>query len=149
MKPLLILFLYVLILFSCTRKAPLDVGELNNEEFESFELDLMCAKDESLILFKDKMVDFSNIKKKDGTKLVIFFPYANIGNSRLVILKTDVFCGCLSVNYHQRPLVRGETGLIKVLVNINGQQGVFNKTVFVKSNACNDVEIIRIKGFIE
>lgn len=149
MRTLLMSFLCAVILFSCTKKTLSDVVELNNENFESFELDLMCAKDESLIMFKDKIVDFGNIKKKNVSKLSILFPYANIGNSKLVIQKTDVSCGCLTVNHSKKPLNRGETGLIEVLVNLKSQRGIFNKTVFVKSNARNDVEVIRIKGVIE
>jgi hypothetical protein len=47
------------------------------------------------------------------------------------------------------PLSRGEVGSIEVLVNIRNKKGVFNKAIFIKSNATNDIEIIRVKGFIK
>lgn len=149
MKTLLMLCLCVVTFISCSISANSEVKELNGEEFESFKLDSTCAMDESLILFKDRMFDFGKINRRDVAKLSISFPYANVGNSRLVIFKTDVSCGCLTVNHSKKPLSRGEVGLIDVLVDIKGQQGTFNKTVFVKSNARNDVEIIRIKGVVE
>lgn len=149
MKILLALFLCVVSLLGCMSNPNSEIIEFKNEVFEGFELDSTCNNDESLILIRDRTFDFGAIKKKGVSKLSIFFPYANIGNSKLVILKTDVSCGCLTVNHSKKPLKRGETGLIEVLVNVNSQRGVFNKTVFVKSNARNDVEVIRIKGVIE
>ncbi len=143
------LLLCVIAFEGCTQNTSFKTLEFNKENFEHFKLDSTCKDDESSILFKDKKIDFGVIKRKDVSKLLIYFPYVNIGNSKLVILKADVSCGCLSTTYPKRPLGRGEVGAIEVLVNLKNQQGVFNKTVFIKSNAINDVEVIRIRGVIK
>ncbi|WP_353889732.1 DUF1573 domain-containing protein [uncultured Bacteroides sp.] len=64
-------------------------------------------------------------------------------------MKTDVSCNCLTAVNKSPPLSRGEVGSIEVLVNIRNKKGVFNKAIFIKSNATNDIEIIRVKGFIK
>lgn len=139
----------MIVLLSCAKTDSSDTIELNEKSFKYFELDTTCENNESLILLKDRKVDFGTIKEKETSKLLIYFPYANIGNSKLVILKTDVSCRCLSATYSKKPLERGEIGLIEVLVDIKNQKGFFNKALFIKSNAINDVEIIRIKGVVE
>lgn len=146
MKILQILFLIALI--GCTKKAD-NTLVLNADAVLSFELDSICENNRSFILFKDKKIDFGKIKKKDFSNILIHFPYANIGYSELVIIKADVSCDCLTATYPISPLARGEIGVIKVSIDIKNQHGAFYKNVFIKSNATNDVELIRIKGFVE
>ena len=67
----------------------------------------------------------------------------------MVIFKADVSCNCLTATYPTTPLARGKIGVMKVSIDIREQRGAFNKNVFIKSNATNDVEIIRIKGVVE
>ena len=116
---------------------------------KNFQLDSLGKNNESLLLFKDKVIDFGTIMEKQTSEILIYFPYANIGQSRLVIIKTDVSCNCLTAVNKSPPLSRGEVGSIEVLVNIRNKKGVFNKAIFIKSNATNDIEIIRVKGFIK
>lgn len=146
MKILQILFFIILI--GCTKKTD-NTLVLNADAVASFELDSICENNRSFILFKDKKIDFGKVKKKDFSDILIHFPYANIGYTELVIIKTDVSCNCLTATYPTNPLARGKIGVIKVSIDIRNQHGAFNKNVFIKSNATNDVEIIRIKGFVE
>lgn len=146
MRILQILFLLTLI--GCIKKTD-DTLVLNTEPFVSFELDSMCENDRSFILFKDKKIDFGKVKKKDVSNILIHFPYANVGYTELVIFKADVSCNCLTATYPTTPLARGKIGVMKVSIDIREQRGAFNKNVFIKSNATNDVEIIRIKGVVE
>lgn len=142
------LILCLIVFFSCTKK---DSGTLvlNAEAFKSFNLDSICEGSKSFILFKDKKIDFGRINKRKISKILIHFPYANIGHSKLVLLNADVSCNCMKTTYPIYPLAKGKVGVIEVLVDVRNLQGVFNKNIFIKSNAVNDVEIIRIKGVVE
>lgn len=61
----------------------------------------------------------------------------------------DVACGCLSVDIPKEPILSGEKSIIKVHIDIRKVEGQFNKVVYIKSNAINDLELIRIKGFVK
>lgn len=95
-----------------------------------------------------KEIDFGTIKKEDVPSKDITIDVCNMGDTPLVILKTDVACGCMKVTHTKHPLRKGEKGYIKVEINTTNQNGFFNKAIFVKSNAQNDVELIRVKGRI-
>ena len=72
----------------------------------------------------------------------------NVGNLPLVILKSDVSCGCMSVDYPKLPFFSGEKAKLIVTIDTKNQIGVFNKPIFIKSNAVNDIVLIRILGEI-
>lgn len=93
-----------------------------------------------------KRYDFGNISRKKQPLVPIEFKIENIGKEPLIILKVDVSCGCLSVDYPKNPIKPGEKTIITVNVNTKTQEGMFNKSIFIKSNAENDVELIRIVG---
>lgn len=78
----------------------------------------------------------------------IDFEIKNSGKLPLVIAKTDVSCGCLSVDCPKDPILPGKKTRLTVHIDTRAQEGRFNKTVFIKSNADNDVELIRIIGEI-
>lgn len=143
-----LVLLCLVLLFGCTKNNE-SVQVLNGDIFIDFKLDLLSENSRSKIFFKEKIFDFRKIKKKNGSKLLIHFPYVNVGNADLVIYDADVSCQCMKVDYPINPIHKGEIGVVKVLINITNQQGVFNKNVFIKSNATNDIEIIRLKGIIE
>ena len=90
--------------------------------------------------------DFGVLKIKKNPFITVNFNFVNTGNVPLLILKTDVSCSCLSTDYPKTVIEPGEDGVITVTVDTKNQRGVFNKLVFLKSNASNDIELIRIKG---
>ena len=93
--------------------------------------------------------DFGTIRIKKTPKITIEFEIDNLGKSPLVILKADVSCACMSVDYPKMPVSPGDRAKLTVTINTKNQRGVFNKPVFIKSNADNDVVLIRILGKIE
>lgn len=133
----------MIVLLSCAKTDSSDTIELNEKSFKYFELDTTCENNESLILLKDRKVDFGTIKEKETSKLLIYFPYANIGNSKLVILKTDVSCRCLSATYSKKPLERGEIGLMEVLVDIKNQ-----KVFLIKRYSLSLMQLMMLKLFV-
>lgn len=93
--------------------------------------------------------DFGKVSRKKTPDIPMEFEIENLGKIPLLILKADVSCGCLSVDYPKAPIHPGEKAKLTVNVDTKAQEGVFNKTVFLKSNADNDVELIRILGEVK
>ena len=110
-------------------------------------LDSPSIKDMPVLKFAETRYDFGIIKK--NTQIVVHFEFLNEGNAPLVILKIDVSCGCLSAEYPKQPTEPNEKGILKISVDTRGITGVFNKTLFVKSNAVDDVILLRIVGQIK
>lgn len=97
----------------------------------------------------EKEFNFGKINKKETPKKEFTIEITNTGNTPLVIIKTDVTCGCMTVTYTKHPILKGEKGLIKLDINASKQEGYFNKPIIIKSNAQNDLEILRVKGHIQ
>lgn len=93
--------------------------------------------------------NFGKINRNEKPQLDIDFELENQGKSPLIITKTDVSCGCLSVKCPKEPILPGKKIKLTVHVDTKNQKGTFNKPVFIKSNADNEVELIRITGEIE
>jgi len=91
--------------------------------------------------------DFGTIEKIE--KKIVDFEIENEGNIPLIIYAVDVSCNCLSVDIPRKPIRCGEKAKIRVHINAEKVRGEFNKIVTIKSNAINDSEIIRLKGFIK
>ena len=67
----------------------------------------------------------------------------------IVNRKYDVSCGCLSVNYSKEPINPGKIRKLAVHIDTKNQYGMFNKVIFINSNAENNLELIRITGEVE
>ena len=96
--------------------------------------------------------DFGSYKKEKKMPINVIhidFEFQNIGDVPLVIYRADVSCGCLSVDLPKDPTMPKGTGTIKVKVDVQDYTGSFNKTLFVRSNATEDVVLLRIVGQIK
>ena len=49
-------------------------------------------------------------------------------------------------DYKKEPVKSGEKGSITIIFNPKGIMGKFSKSIFVKSNAENDVVLLKIEG---
>jgi len=92
--------------------------------------------------------DFGIVSEKNKT-IPIEIKIKNTGSNPLLILKTDVSCGCISVKYPQQPIMVAEKEKINIVINTKGQKGYFNKVIYINSNAFNNVELFRIVGQIK
>lgn len=106
-------------------------------------------KDRAVLKIIDKKKDFGTISKVKTDRKSISFDIENTGTKPLIIYNVDVACGCLSVDIPKEPILSGEKSIIKVHIDIRKVEGQFNKVVYIKSNAINDLELIRIKGFVK
>lgn len=93
--------------------------------------------------------DFGKVRKKKIPHIPIEVEFSNTGKAPLLILKGDVSCGCLSVGYPKGPILPGQNGKLVINVDLRAQKGIFNKAVFIKTNADNDVVLIRVLGIVQ
>jgi hypothetical protein len=76
------------------------------------------------------------------------FVFWNDGNEPLILQNVKASCGCTTPSYTQKPVMPGQSGVIKVHYNTNNVGG-FSKTVTVTSNAVNNQRVVlRIKGTV-
>lgn len=87
-------------------------------------------------------------EQEDGL-ISIDFTFVNSSDSPIDITKAIVSCGCVSVRFPQVSIHKGEKGVITVFLNTKLVSGSFRKSVYVESNAENDVEILHISGTIQ
>ena len=74
------------------------------------------------------------------------FRFTNTGDAPLLIQKPKSSCGCTVPSWPDKPILPGESDVIKVTYRTN-RAGNFNKKVTVTSNALkNSIVELRIKG---
>jgi hypothetical protein len=92
----------------------------------------------------DKMVnDFGDIAF--GVPKAAEFTVTNNGKEPLVIASVQTSCGCTSSNWTQEPILPGKSQTISATYNA-ASQGVFTKTITIKTNADPNPVVLQIKG---
>lgn len=77
------------------------------------------------------------------------FKFWNDGNEPLILQNVKPSCGCTTPTFTQKPVMPGQSGVIKVHYNTNNVGG-FSKTVTVTSNAVDNPRVVlRIKGNVK
>lgn len=104
------------------------------------------SEGESLLVFEKQKYNFGKISSKN--KVSTIFEFTNKGKTTLIVSKVDVSCGCTVTDWLKRPVENGKNGYVKVIFDPKGRKGMFNKSIYVKSNAVNDVELLKIEGEI-
>ena len=92
-----------------------------------------------------KTVDFEKIKM--GTTKTIEVAFTNTGKKTLVLIDVYTNCGCTVVDWPRDPFLPGKSGVLKLTYNPT-EEGPFNKTVTVYTNAENNKEVIQIEGIV-
>lgn len=93
-----------------------------------------------------KIIDFGKVNTTKSKSLNLSVSVTNEGKKTLVLQKADVSCGCMEVKLDKNVLRASEKAQVKIIVKTEGNDGYFNKAVFITSNAKNSPEIIRVKG---
>ena len=70
----------------------------------------------------------------------------NTGNEPLLIVKTQVGCGCTAVNYPEDAIQPGDTAAVGVTYNPSGRPGQFSRQVLIFTNTTPKRSILEIKG---
>lgn len=98
------------------------------------------------ITFENELHDYGTIKQgADGS---CEFKFKNTGKDPLIISNAKGSCGCTVPTYPKEPIMKGQTGVIKVHYDTK-RVGAFTKTVTINSNAKSDTKVITIKGLVE
>ena len=63
------------------------------------------------------------------------FEFTNTGTQPLIVMDVKPSCGCTNVDWDKKPILPGQKGTIKLGLKTDEQHGVFNKEVYIQSNA--------------
>lgn len=118
------------------------------------EVDLVA--DSTVIVLKQgsqlkvsKVYNMGVVYKNNTPYKKISIEICNNGEKPLVLAKVDVICNCMKIDFTKEPILFNQKGYINVVIDTKNQIGVFDKPIFIKSNAINNIEIVRIKGEIK
>lgn len=134
---IILLFVAVLVYSSC------DNSKRRTSVSESF---VENKTSDIVLIISPNIVDFGEVNTVKTKVINLSVTATNEGKKSLVLQKADVSCGCMDVKFDKSILRAGESTQIKINVKPEGNNGYFNKAVFITSNAKNSPEIIRIKG---
>ncbi|MGE5107940.1 MAG: DUF1573 domain-containing protein [Sphingobacteriales bacterium] len=96
----------------------------------------------------DTVYNFGTIA--EGDSVIRGFRFVNTGNKPLIIQMARASCGCTVVDRPDKPILPGDTGVIKATFNSKGKGGEdVEKMVFVHSNAAPEFLPFKIKGKVE
>lgn len=103
------------------------------------------------VSFKANRHDFGLVDRQKDTFIEATFEITNPNQTPLVIKKVDVSCSCISSSFTDKPIKKGETGYVKLRLNVKQLASSFNKTAFVKTNASDDngVLLLRVTGKVK
>jgi hypothetical protein len=93
--------------------------------------------------FKKTVHDFGTIN--EGGNGVCDFSFTNTGKEPLIIVSVKSSCGCTIPEYPQKPILPGQTDVIKVKYDTQ-RQGPINRTVTIESNSKNSPVVLSITG---
>ena len=77
--------------------------------------------------------DFGVIKR--GPLAYHKFEFTNVGNQPIIVMDVKPSCGCTGVEWVKEPVLPGQKGWIELNLKTIEQHGVFNKEVYILSNA--------------
>jgi hypothetical protein len=95
------------------------------------------------MVFKKTVHDFGTIN--EGGNGICDFSFTNSGKEPLIIVSVTSSCGCTIPEYPQKPILPGETDIIKVKYDTQ-RQGPINRTVTIVSNSKNSPIVLSING---
>ena len=86
--------------------------------------------------FEEEVHDFGILKR--GPVAPFTFKFTNTGDDALIIMGVSPSCGCTNVTWTKQPIPPGKTGEINLSLKTEEQHGIFNKEVYIQSNAINN-----------
>jgi hypothetical protein len=106
----------------------------------------MTVSAQAKIAFETTTLQFGTIEKGgDGTREFVF---KNTGNAPLIITSVSSTCGCTIPEKPEKPIMPGETGIIKVKYNTN-KSGPIRKSIRVIANVANSPITLQIRGEVK
>lgn len=103
--------------------------------------------DKPVMTFQEKEFNFGTFSESTGI-LHHTFQFINTGKKPLIINDVKASCGCTVPEWPKEPILPGRPGQIRVSYNPARQNGAFNKTIQVGSNADIPLITLAVKGVV-
>lgn len=110
------------------------------------------AKDEAMkhattVQLIDSAFDFGTIT--EGEKVEYNYRFKNTGTNPLIIFTTSASCGCTVPEKPEKPIMPGETGVIKVVFNSAGKKDHQSKDINVDANVNPEFPVLKLTGTVK
>ncbi len=110
------------------------------------------AKDEAMknsttVQLIDSVFDFGTIT--EGEKVEYNYRFKNTGTNPLIIFNTSASCGCTVPEKPEKPIMPGETGVIKVVFNSAGKKDHQSKDINVSANTNPSFPVLKLTGTVK
>jgi hypothetical protein len=92
----------------------------------------------------DSMYDFGTVT--EGEKVEYNYRFKNTGTTPLMIFSAHASCGCTIPEKPEKPVLPGETGVLKVVFNSQGKTGHNSKDITVEANTTPAFPILKLTG---
>ena len=125
-------------------------NKLLHEPIQNVIMENIAKRDneQPTLSFETTSHSFGKIDKNTTDNVSFDFKFANVNGLPLVIEKVDVSCDCLTATYPDT-VDRGMAGVIRITIDTKKVEGRFEKSIFVKSNALQDVVLLKVDGEVE
>ena len=140
MKAFLVVMSISLFLFSC------DVRNYRNKNKGVETQGDVQFKDSTTVQVTDSLYNFGSVK--DGENVAHNFTFKNTGTHPLIIETARPSCGCTIAEKPEKPVLAGESGIIRVVFNSSGRVGNAQKQITVISNAYPSFPLLELKGTV-
>ena len=148
--PILTILTISVVLFSCNNNANTASGTDSTKEYKEPVHNTAAApaapKSNATIAFEKSTFNFGKIKQ--GEKVTHEFKFTNSGTDPLIISDASASCGCTVPAFPKEPIAPGKDGIIKVVFDSEGKDGMQNKVVTITSNASQPITEIYLQGEI-
>lgn len=110
---------------------------------------IVLAQNKSELFFLKQTIDLGTISAEETSVVNVNFVFLNKGSDPLVVQKVKASCGCTIPSWTKTPIKSNKSGIISVSFKHEGKKGHFLKTLFVESNAKNNLVLLKLKGIIK
>lgn len=94
----------------------------------------------AMLKFDHKEHEFGEVK--EGEKVSHDYKFKNEGKSPLILSNVMIACDCTTSEWPKEPIMPGKEGVIKVMFDSEGKDGLQKKVLVILSNASNGTERI-------
>ena len=144
------LLILSVVIISCKKENNLDISNDPNYIMKLAEKDIQDDNqkkiEQTTIKFDTLEFDFGSIKQ--GSKVIKYFPFTNIGKKPLIIQEVYTSCGCTAPKFPRTAVLPNEKDSILLEYNSTGHSGQINKKATVVANIPQEVQLI-LKGNIQ
>jgi hypothetical protein len=146
MKQVLFFLLAGLFLLSCKQKDKMIDGSAKYSAKSGVDTTFNPADTTkwTTVKWENETYDFGKVD--EGPKIEVSYRVTNTGKQPLVIEDVQKTCGCTETYKPEKPIMPGETGLIKAVFDTKGRIGAANKTIYVTYNSQGSPKSLTFSG---